>query len=449
MALTVEQPHTEVFRRQEQRWWGYLLLCLYAVFILLLVFLAHFTRPDGISGFPGLARALALTGFSILALQVILGSRLKFIDRPWGLDKIMRFHKWAGSAAFALLLLHPLMLLIAYTHEMGLDLNTASSMLGGVYSGIITLLLLFLVVFFALFIRKLGLNYQHWRNKHKFSTIAVVILGFIHGVRVGPAMPGLMSAYFWGLFIAVIGIYLFRNIYMVFFGRSRWEVASVTSETHDTYTLALQPLESDIPFYRPGQFIFLRLNRPGRASEEHPFTISSSPSAAPLLTVTIKESGDFTNTISQTRPGDTALIDGPFGRFSYQHDSPESFIFIAGGVGITPILSMVRYLRDTHDKRQAIVFCANRTEKDIIRRSELDAMPENITVYHALQYQPDGWDGYTGYLNGEIIKEGTADCLTTAHIYLCGPPPMMDALTKELRALEVPAGRIHSERFSL
>ncbi len=434
---------------QEHRWWGRFLLCLYVVLAFLPIILAHFTRPAGISGFIGFSRALGITGFSILALQVALGSRLKFIDRPWGLDAVMRFHKRAGTAALALLLLHPLALLVAYAYEMELGAGIAFGMLRGIYGGVIALALLLAVVFFALFIRRLGWNYQHWRFKHKFTTMAVVVLGFAHGLREGPAMPGPMRVYFWGLLLAAAGLFLYRNIYVILWGRSRWKVSEVTPETHDTYTLSLQPAEGEPSSYCPGQFVFLRLNRPGRPSEEHPFTLSSSPTSGRPLTVTVKESGDFTDTISQTRPGDEALIDGPFGRFSFQFDSPKSFIFIAGGVGITPLLSMLRHLRDTNDRRRSVLICGNQTEKDIIRRGELKDMPENVTVAHVLNTPPGGWEGYEGYVDRKIIRECAGDLLPEADVYLCGPPPMMDAVTDELKGLNVPRRRIHTERFSL
>ncbi len=433
----------------ERRWFGYLLLGLYVLLVSVPVILAYLTRPGGMVGFLGFARGLALTGFTLLALQVPLGSRLKFIDRPWGLDAVMRFHKWMGMLAVALLLLHPLMLLVTYAHDMGLGYGAGFGMLRGVYGGIITLALLLAVVFFALFIRRIGWDYQHWRYKHKFTTMTVVVLGFAHGLREGTVMPWPLKIYLWGLFLAAAGLFLYRNIYMIFWGRSRWTVTSVTSETHDTSTLSLQPAGGECPSYRPGQFVCLRLNRPGRPSEEHPFTLSSSPTSAPRLTVTVKESGDFTDTISQTCTGDQALIDGPFGRFSFQFDSPESFIFVAGGVGITPLLSMLRYLRDTEDNRRAVLVYANTTEEDIIRREELENMPPNITAAHVLNGPPDGWGGYVGYVNKEILRDCAGDLLPMADVYLCGPPPMMDAVEGELRELNVPRRRIHSERFAL
>ncbi len=439
---------TNGLKFQERRVWAYLLAGLYVVLIFLLPLLAHLTRPVWPGIFLGTARTLGLVGFSILALQVVLGSRLTFIDRPWGLDAVMRLHKWAAIAASVLLLMHPAALLLTYVSQMGLAFSTAFDMLRVVFSGIIALSLLLLVAVVALARKQLGIEYQLWRYAHK-SAIAVVALGFFHGLRSGETMPGPMQAFFGTLFVLVILLFLYQNIYMKRWGRSRWQVAGVTRETPDTYTLSLTPQTGRIPQYRPGQFVFLKLIRPGRASEEHPFTISSAPTGNSSLTVTIKESGDFTDTIGQTRPGDQAGIEGPFGRFSYQFHAPSRFIFIAGGVGITPLLSMMRHLRDTGDKRPAVLIYGNHSEQDIIARHELDAMPDSMKIVYTLESPPDDWTGAKGYINADLISKCVGDDIKKADIYLCGPPPMMRSVTRGLRSLAVPRNRIHSERFTL
>ncbi len=440
----------EELRSQESLWWGLVLLLVYLALLSAAPLLAHHTR-EVFPGFVlGAARVMGLVGFTILAIQVALGSRLKFIDRPWGLDSVMRFHKWMAVAAFFMLLLHPLTVFIYYAYPLGVGPGTAFGMIRVFYGGMAALAILAAVVMFSLLFKRLGIQYQLWRNTHK-AAVAVVVVGFFHGLgAASEAMTVSMRLYFIVLFAAAMALFFYGNIYKKIRGRSRWIVESVMGETHDTYTLTLQPENGQRFPYRPGQFIFLRLNRPGRPSEEHPFTISSSPGETPSIAVTIKESGDFTDTISQTRPGDRALVDGPFGRFSFQFDSPESFVFIAGGVGITPILSMMRRLRAAGDRRRGVLVYANRTERDIIAREELDAMPDNISVHYVLDSSPgQHWRGYTGRVNAGIIAECAGDIMAGSDIYLCGPPGMMKSVRAQLRSLGVSGSRIHMEKFTL
>jgi predicted ferric reductase len=258
-----------------------------------------------------------------------------------------------------------------------------------------------------------------------------------------------VRAYWWELGCLAGGLFLYRNLYVPLWGRRRFRVARVEQTTHDTYTVSLEQQSGAPLSHQPGQFMFLKLLRPGRLSEEHPFTMASSPTGEPPLEATIKESGDYTSTIGETRTGDGALIEGPFGRFSFRYRDAESFLFIAGGVGITPILSMLRALRDTGDARPAVLIYGNNAERDIIFRDELETLPAHVRVVHVLAEQDDGWDGPTGYVTKEIIEENASELLDQARVYLCGPPPMMDTVETALRGLGVPRSRIHTERFAL
>ena len=281
--------------------------------------------------------------------------------------------------------------------------------------------------------------------------IAIVVLGFIHSILLGHDLnePALL-AYWSGLFGAALLVFAWRNVIVAMWGRRRFRVAEVQSASHDTYTLRLEPADGkDLPPRNPGQFMFLKLICPRRPSEEHPFTISASPTEPGHLAATIKQSGDFTNTIDQTRPGDEASVEHPFGQFSYVHHEANRFLFIAGGVGVTPIRSMLRCLADSGDTRPAVLIYGNKTERDILFRDELADLPENVQVVHVLSDPDEGWDGETGYVTDEVIRRHAGEFLERADVYLCGPPPMMDMLTKALRELGVDSSRLHYERFSL
>ncbi|MFW6161324.1 MAG: ferric reductase-like transmembrane domain-containing protein [Planctomycetota bacterium] len=384
-------------------------------------------------------------GFALLALQVALSARLRWADRPFGLDRVMRWHKRAALVACLLLLAHPVLLAVGMGNAFLFGFETSWQ----VWLGKAALALMLVVVFVALYFPQLGLDYQRWRLMHK-GAVVVVVLGFLHGLVIGSDMRSAgMQAYWWGLGALAAGLFVYRNLYVPLRGRRRFRVTSVEQTTHDTYTVSVEQESGEPLSDQPGQFMFLKLLRPGRPSEEHPFTIASSPTAEPPVQATIKQSGDYTNTIGETRAGDEALIEGPFGRFSYRYRDAESFLFIAGGVGITPLLSMLRALRDTGDDRRAVLIYGNDSERDIIFRDELGALPEHVRVVHVLADPDESWDGPTGYVTREIIDEHAREQLSEARVYLCGPPPMMDQVETALRGLGVPRSRIHTERFAL
>ena len=207
--------------------------------------------------------------------------------------------------------------------------------------------------------------------------------------------------------------------------------------------------------FSAGAIHFLTFQRaPHLPVEEHHWTISSSPTADGVLASTIKESGDFTASIGKTKVGDTALVYGPFGRFSYAlHPEERDLVFIAGGIGITPLMSMLRHIRDTHAKVKVTLLYANKSERDIAFRDELAAMERaagpGIKVVHVLNKPGDEWKGESGHLDGEKIKRHCGPELRGKAFYVCAPPGLMDQTIAFLRGAGVPPAQIHYERFSL
>jgi predicted ferric reductase len=433
-------------RVQDGPAWGALLVVLYLALALLPLGLAYALEPATEDPFlVEVGKGAGLLGFALLALQVALSARLRVVDAPFGLDVVMRFHRGMAIFAGALLLSHPFLLAAGGEGWEIFGLGAGWQ----VNLGKLALALLVLVILGALLSGKLGVQYQLWRRAHR-AAVLVVAGGFVHGLAIGPDLehPG-MKAYWWLLLGMVVVIFTFRNVYVPLWGRRCFRVAGVEQETHDTFTVRLEPEDGRPLPHRPGQFMWLKLQRPGRPSEEHPFTISSSPTREPPLTATIKKSGDFTNTIDQTRPGDTAGIEGPYGRFSFLHQEPASFVFIAGGVGITPILSMLEYLQDTGDERPVVLIYGNKAEGDIIRREELDGLPGNVRVVHVLSHPDAAWTGPSGYVTKDVIRQHAGEMLEAAHVYVCGPPVMMGMLIRGLRELGVPDARIIYERFAV
>lgn len=425
---------------------GILLVLVYLILAALPITLAYLSnKHTGLSLWMELGKGAALVGFAILALQVALAARFKFADRPFGLDAIMQFHKGMAIFAGLLLIAHPILICASFGDFGLLKFGAGKE----VNFGKAALVLLLLTILFALVFRRLHVSYQVWRFLHK-GAVVVVILGFTHGLLMADDFTAKGVRICAGaVVIAVAGLFLYRNLIVPMWGRQRFRVLSVAPQTHNTWTLTFQPERGGIFPYRPGQFMFLTLRRKGFRAEQHPFTISSSPTRDGVITATIKESGDYTRTIGKTAPHDVALIEAPFGRFSLVHHHAKRFLFIAGGVGITPIMSMLRFLRDTGDRRPVVLLYGNHTERDIIFRDELEAMPPHLTVVHVLSNPSEEWKGLRGYIAAEVIKQNAGDSLSESDVYLCGPPPMRKAVLKAVKSLGVSARRIHYEKFSI
>jgi predicted ferric reductase len=217
-------------------------------------------------------------------------------------------------------------------------------------------------------------------------------------------------------------------------------------ETHDTWSLALEGRKIE---HEPGQFLFIRLLRDGCLSSPHPFTIGSSPTGDRLV-ITVKESGDFTSTVGQTKVGDGAYVDAPYGMFTCAGVVAPSLLLIAGGIGITPMISMLRFLHHTGGDRDTVLLWGNQTEADIAFRDELEQLSSEMTslqVVHVLSRQDD-WPGEKGHVEEQLLSRYLGN-LDDPAVFVCGPPRMIASVTRALRRTGIPRRRIHSERFAL
>ena len=432
-------------------------LILYAAAALSLVLLSFLLSPQALQR--GIVLQLGLAGsllaLPILALQPLLSARLRWLDRLFGLDRIYRFHRNMAIAAGLLIFAHPLML--------ALDFQDFSLLTGFQWPWYVTLgklgfAVLLLLVLGSLLHRLVHRSYERWRRLHNLLALVLLGVGSFHAWRSG---RDLIEAPMRIALLALLGIgaasYLGHKLFVpILLRRKSFRVAALRPECVRVWTLSLEP-EAGAPPLRhlPGQFQFLTLlGSRGSRGEEHPFTISSWCPAAGPHESTIKESGDYTATIGRTLVQTRALVQGPFGRFSYVlHPDERDFVFLAGGIGITPFISMLRHMEQTRQTVPVLLLYANRSEPDIAFRAELDRIARGgrprLRVVHALEQPPEGWRGEKGRLDRGMIERHLEGGVSGKAFYVCGPPPMMRALLGVLRRMGVPRRRLHWERFAL
>jgi predicted ferric reductase len=397
----------------------------------------------------------ALAGFSLLTLQCVLSSRIKAVSLYFGLDMVIGFHRFMGMVAGVLILLHPLALALGSGNG---SLLFSLSVRWYIWVGRGLLLYMAGFVLIAVFRAALRIEFQKWLTMHTYGAPLIIITAFIHSWVAGSDMRFGAVRIVWILFAATaLGIIANHLILRpLLLRRKPYRVSSVIQEAKGVWTIEMKPAgTANIPPYLPGQFQFLTLKRAGSLpKEEHPFTISSSPANTESLCSSIKESGDYTATIGKTKVGDTAFIQPGFGRFSYLlHPEEKELVFIAGGIGITPLMSMIRYMHDTGSDRAVTLLYANNTAEDIAFKNELDEIAGSAapkcTVVHFLKHPPDNWNGEQGYITGEKIRHYCGDRLDRVAFYLCGPPPMIEKIGAALAEMNISKNRIHYEKFSL
>jgi len=184
---------------------------------------------------------------------------------------------------------------------------------------------------------------------------------------------------------------------------------------------------------------------------EHPFSISSSAAVPGEISFTIKELGDFTNRIGEIQVGEKAWIDGPYGTFSIDISQASGYVFVAGGVGIAPIMSMLRTLAERKDPRPLILFYAYHTWERTTFREELEELRNrlDLTIVYVLSEPPGDWEGERGLLRDEIFARHLPDDRAVRECFICGPTPMIAVAETALARQGIPPTHIHSEIFDL
>ncbi|MDQ7783238.1 MAG: ferredoxin reductase family protein [Desulfomonilaceae bacterium] len=397
----------------------------------------------------------AFAAYGIIALQPVLTARWKFVERPFGLDVISRFHRYMGLFAAALLLSHPP--LMAYGGA-GVKLLLTLEQPWYVLLGKAVLVLLLINVCVSMWYARFGLGFEQWRRFHNVLAMIVIPCAFVHSWWSGYDMgPKPMVLLWFGLLGLTVWAYVDRKLVQPMrLERRPYRVSDVEQETHNVWTVKLAPPEGErIYDHHPGQFHFVTLYRSeGVPVEEHHWTISSSPTQREHISSTIKESGDFTSTIGRTAPGDTAIVQGPFGRFSYTlYPQDKEYVFIAGGIGITPFMSMLRHMRDTGNDAEVLLIYANSTEQDIVFRSEIEEMEHGtrprLSVIHVVGKPDEGWTGQSGRLTPEALVRLVGPDSEDRAYYVCVPPGMAKVVIRGLRSMGVPYRRMRREEFSL
>ena len=217
------------------------------------------------------------------------------------------------------------------------------------------------------------------------------------------------------------------------------KIQSIKHITHDVLQLVTERPENYN--FTPGQATHIAINKPGWKAKRNPFTFTCLPEDA-FLEFTIKTypaHKGVTNELLKLKEDDELILEEVFGAISYKGEG----VFIAGGAGVTPFISIFRDLHAKNKVGNNTLIFANKTKADILLEKEFtDLLGKNfINVLSG--------EKTDGYANGQITEDFLKAYVnsTTQHVYVCGPPPMMEAVQKQLSNLHIPKKAIVVEAF--
>lgn len=426
---------------------GYLVLILAPLFVLLIG-----PVPAGSGFWWDFSMALGFTAMAMMGIQFLLTARFRHVSAPFGIDIIYFFHRYLALLAITLIFVHYLIIRINYAEALG----TINPLHAPWYmtAGRTSLLLFAIIITTSLWRKRLHIHYDEWRMLHIGLAVTAFLLALGHIEGVGyyinaPAKHGLWTGYILFWLLLVVYVRLLKPWRM----RSRpYRVKEIRQDCHDCRTLVLEAQGHTGMRFKPGQFAWLTLRESPFHIKEHPFSFSSSAVCQDRVEFTIKELGDFTRTIKKTHVGEIAYLDGPYGAFSVDRypDAP-GFVFIAGGVGAAPIISMLRTLADRHEHRSQLLIYANNCWGDVMFKEELQALTERLElrVVHVLKDPPTNWKGESGYITPALLHKTLPEDVLKYEYFLCGPKVMSNSVQQELHELHVPFVQIHFELFDM
>lgn len=424
-------------------WVLIILLCAIPVLIWTTVIPLQYRFSGTYAVLTSIGQLLGLIGIAGFAVTMILSGRYKIFDTLFGgMNQAYIVHHIMGAVSFCLLLIHPIPLTLRLIPNSWF--SAASQLIPSIdwalNFGISALTLMIALLLFTFFV---DLPYHIWKWTHKFLGVAF-FFAILHSLYITSDVTTSLPLRIYLLVLTGLGLFAFIQRTLLgrwFVHRVPYLVSKSKEITPTVWEITLSPLTSEVIKPAPGQFIFVSFRGPGVSHEAHPFSLTS-PGKSRDLVFGAKSLGDFTSTLSRIKPETLALVEGPFGRFSYEYHKQKAYIWIAGGIGITPFISMIRSLPANTARIDLYYSCKD--ENDAVYHEEL----ENISRTNpAIRFIP--WYTKTqGKLTAELVQRASGE-LSHYGIFLCGPPMMMAGFKKQFKALGIKKDHIVSEEFEM
>lgn len=398
---------------------------------------------DTLSALASTGELAGILGVILFSFTLILSARTKFLEKIFfGLNNLYAWHSKIGQVAFILLLAHPLLLLARYATS----LESAARFFSLTNNwqqtfGILSLYLAIIVIILTLYLRP---KYHIWKQIHKLLGVSL-FLGALH-IYLSPSYVLdhniLLNIYVLGFTIVGILLWLYKSI----FGKTlssmyNYTVKNITHLNKNTIEIELQTEEKTLT-YSPGQFVFVTFLQKNLPKESHPLSVISNANNR-IIKVAIKTLGDYTELIyNRLEIWTPTLIEGPFGFFSYTKNKKGRQIWIAGGIGVTPFISMAKDL--SQNKFYNVdMYYAVKNEEEAIYLEELQTIASQIDTFKVMPFYSDT----KGFITAKYITKHTDDALER-DMLICAPPQMIWALKKQFINMDVKPQNLYSEELN-
>ena len=385
------------------------------------------------------SQLVSLVGTTLLTLSFLLSGRFRLVE-DWfgGLDKVYRFHHLTGGISFVFLLHHPLFLAVNALPNTALSWKYLwFSELLPYNMGIISLYFMLLMIIFTLFIK---LPYSLWKTTHELMGIAL-FFAVLHILTISSDVSRYLPLKMWMYFLLGMAIYsvIYRRFLYGYFGPKFNYLVKNIARKADILDVTLMPLIKKIN-YLPGQFVFIKFNDINK--EVHPFSIAGCDEVGNLR-IAVKILGDYTLMMNTLQEGSSVTLWGPYGKFWENSRGAKNYIWIAGGIGITPFLSLLEEeVATIPDRKIDFFYCVN-SEEEAVFHQEILSRTEDLPSINYYKHCSNQF----GRIDAKKIVSSVGN-LIDKKIMICGPVSMMTSLADQFGKMGIGNKHIIFEDFN-
>jgi len=409
------------------------------------------------AGLTSLGRLTGLVSADLLLIQVLLMARIPIVERAYGQDELARRHRLVGFGSVNLMLAHIALLIAGYAitghvnplrQTWDFVVDYPGMLLATAGTG-----LLLMVAVTSIRRARARLRYESWHLLHLYAYLGVG-LAIPHQLWTGADFTASPPArlYWWSLYAAALGAVLIWRVGVPLWrtARHRMVVEQVVHEGPGVVSVIVRGRRLD-RLAGAGQFLTWRFRGREGWTRGHPFSLSAVPTRE-RARITVKALGDGSSALAGLRPGSRVMVEGPYGRLHAGVRTRRKVTLIGSGIGITPLRALLEEF-EQQPGEVTLIYRAS-SEADLVLRHELDALAAHTgaRVFYVVGRRIRG---RRSWLPSSAAHLGDAEALRQLvpdiaehDVYLCGAQEWMDAAAAAALANEVPASRIHTERFS-
>ena len=414
------------------------------------IFVKTTTHGDWLWPYPliiSISRLCAMAGAYLALVGLVMVSRIAWIEKAVGHDRLIFWHRRLGPYSLLLIGLHVLVVSLGYAGNDGSRIGQEIWHLTLTYSWMLPAtvgFLLFLLAGFTSYkkVRK-KMSYETWWTIHLYTYLAIG-LSFMHQIKTGPMfLSHPVYRWYWiGLYALTAGIILYwRFVIPIFrFFRHELRISEIIEENGNMVSIVMKGYNLHLMKAQGGQFFSWRFMTPGHIWVAHPYSLSATPTKSEFR-ITVKNLGDGSESVKDLEVGTRVFFEGPFGIFTAKKVTKGlgHALLIGGGVGIAPLLALINEFEESVEI-DVLVRVSN--ESDIALNRDLEALAAKRGA--RVHYLVGSRDKHP--MTAKSIMRYVPE-FRYCDVYVCGPTPLVQAVRSAADACGVPKERFHTEIF--